>query len=157
MRFYMDSRSDRDLFRKENLGPLSTLAAFATLAIENARRFESAKREIATLMSADSSRFLVGDSPVMQELYAMIDRVSPHDLPVMITGESGTGKELVAREIHRRSLRQGKPFLALYCGNVSPELFESELFRPQERLIYRCNTRQAGARRSGRGRDAILG
>ncbi|MCL4306214.1 sigma-54-dependent Fis family transcriptional regulator [bacterium] len=125
---YLDSRSDRDLFRKENLAPLSTLAAFATLAIENARRFEHVQNEIAALKSRGSKNLIVGDSPAIRELYSLIDRVAASDLPVIITGESGTGKELVAREIHRTSQRSGKPFLALYCGNVSAELFESELF-----------------------------
>jgi Nif-specific regulatory protein len=64
----------------------------------------------------------------MKELYSLIERVSPTDLPVLITGESGTGKELVARQIHSLSSRSDKPFLALYCGNVAPQLFESELF-----------------------------
>jgi Nif-specific regulatory protein len=49
-------------------------------------------------------------------------------LPVLILGPSGTGKELAAREIHAQSVRGAKPFMALYCGNVSPQLFESELF-----------------------------
>lgn len=125
---YLDSRSDRDLFRKENLAPLSTLAAFATLAIENARRYDRARSEIAALKSNDNRRLLIGDSHPMRELYSLIARVAPNDLPVIITGESGTGKELIAREIHRTSPRANKPFLALYCGNVSSELFESELF-----------------------------
>ncbi|NUO19692.1 sigma-54-dependent Fis family transcriptional regulator [bacterium] len=125
---YLDSRSDRDLFRKENLAPLSTLAAFATLAIENARRYDRARSEIAALKSNDNKRLLIGDSHPMRELYSLIARVAPNDLPVIITGESGTGKELIAREIHRTSPRANKPFLALYCGNVSSELFESELF-----------------------------
>ncbi len=125
---YLDSRSDRDLFRKENLAPLATLAAFATLAIENARRYDRARSEIAALKSNDSKRLIVGDSHPMRELYSLISRVAPSELPVIITGESGTGKELIAREIHRTSSRATKPFLALYCGNVSSELFESELF-----------------------------
>jgi Nif-specific regulatory protein len=125
---YLDSRSDRDLFRKENLGPLATLSAFATLAIENARRYDRARNEIAALKSNDIKRLLIGDSHPMRELYGLISRIAPTDLPVIINGESGTGKELVAREIHRNSPRADKPFLALYCGNVSPELFESELF-----------------------------
>ena len=64
----------------------------------------------------------------MRELYALIDRVAAADLPVFIAGESGSGKELVAREIHQASPRAAKPFIALYCGNMSAELFESELF-----------------------------
>ena len=129
---YLDSRTDRVLFRKENLNPLSTLAAFATLAIENARRYESARKEIQKLKAdkESSARYnsLVGFAPPMQEVFSLIERVAGSDLPVFISGESGTGKELIAREIHLAGARSKKPFLALYCGNVAPQLFESELF-----------------------------
>ncbi|MBU1637317.1 sigma-54-dependent Fis family transcriptional regulator [bacterium] len=127
---YLDSRSDRGLFRNENLEPMATLAAISTLAIENARQYESAQRQIDYLKSEKQGRpyLLVGSSPAMKELNAMINRIAPTDLPVIITGESGTGKELVAREIHNGSSRKDKPFISLYCGNISPELFESELF-----------------------------
>jgi Nif-specific regulatory protein len=121
---YLDSRSDRTRFNKQNLGPLSTLAAFSTLAIENARRYDIARRASKSGISG----LMIGSSPVMQELFSLIERVATSDLPVLILGESGTGKELAAREIHQLGLRADRPFLALYCGNVSPQLFESELF-----------------------------
>ncbi len=127
---YIDSRSDRASFREENLAPLATLAAFCALAIENARRYDSARREIEELKRSGEPRNgrLIGSSPPMQELYSLIERLAKTDLPVFIYGESGTGKELVARDIHDASTRAGKPFMALYCGNVSGEIFESELF-----------------------------
>jgi len=121
---YLDSRSDRTQFSKSNLGPLATLAAFSTLAIENARRYEQARRSAGGTNAVS----LVGSSPAMQELFSLIERVAASPLPVLVLGESGTGKELVAREIHQQSARRGRPFLALYCGNVAPQLFESELF-----------------------------
>jgi Nif-specific regulatory protein len=121
---YLDSRSDRTRFHERNLAPLSTLAAFSSLAIENARRYDHARRS----HQAGDAGLLVGSSPAMQELYGLIERVAGSDLPALILGESGTGKELAAREIHDRSSRSAKPFLALYCGNVSDQLFESELF-----------------------------
>lgn len=128
---YLDSRSDRDLFREDNLGALSTLATFAALALDNARRYDSTRRELEHLKGdgTDLCRGnLIGAAPPMQRLYAFMDRVAATDLAVLISGESGTGKELVAREIHRLSPRAAKPFMALYCGNVSSELFESEMF-----------------------------
>ncbi len=127
---YLDSRSDRGLFRSENLEPLGTLAAISSLALENARQYDTARRQIDHLKSEkhNSHSQIVGSSPAMKELNGMINRVAPTDLPAIITGESGTGKELVAREIHNESGRKEKPFVSLYCGNVSPELFESELF-----------------------------
>lgn len=121
---YLDSRSDRSQFNRQNLEPLATLATFSTLAIENARRYEQAKYAQSEIKSST----LVGSSPAMQELFALIERVAASDLAVIVTGESGTGKELVAREIHQQSVRREKPFMALYCGNVAPQLFESELF-----------------------------
>jgi len=121
---YLDSRSDRTRFHERNLAPLTTLAAFSSLAIENARRYDHARRS----HQAGEAGLLIGSSPAMQELYGLIERVAGSDLPALILGESGTGKELAAREIHARSARSTKPFLALYCGNVSDQLFESELF-----------------------------
>jgi two-component system NtrC family response regulator len=71
---------------------------------------------------------LVGDSAPMQDVFRMIRRVGPSDVPVLITGESGTGKELVARAIHRQSTRKGEPFIAINCGAIPETLLESELF-----------------------------
>jgi two-component system response regulator HydG len=59
---------------------------------------------------------LVGDSPAMREVYALIERVATSDLPVLVTGESGTGKELVAKELHRRGARASGPFVAVNCA-----------------------------------------
>jgi two-component system, NtrC family, response regulator len=71
---------------------------------------------------------LVGDSAPMQDVFRMIRRVGPSDVPVLITGESGTGKELVAHAIHRQSERKGEPFVAINCGAIPETLLESELF-----------------------------
>jgi two-component system nitrogen regulation response regulator GlnG len=71
---------------------------------------------------------LVGASPAMQELYKSIALVAPTDVPVLITGESGTGKELVARAIHRHSVRKNGPFLPVCLAALSPSLIEGELF-----------------------------
>lgn len=67
-------------------------------------------------------------SPVMQEVYRMIDVVAPTNYNVILYGESGTGKEVVARMIHEKSLRRNKPFVAVDCGILSRELSGSELF-----------------------------
>jgi two-component system, NtrC family, response regulator len=71
---------------------------------------------------------LVGNSAGMEDVFRMIRRVGPSDVPVLITGESGTGKELIARAIHRRSARESEPIVAINCGAIPDTLIESELF-----------------------------
>nr|WP_297458476.1 sigma-54 dependent transcriptional regulator [uncultured Halomonas sp.] len=70
---------------------------------------------------------MLGDSVVIREVQAIIERVAPTPSAVMITGESGTGKELAARDLHRLSGRLGA-FVPINCGAISSELLESELF-----------------------------
>lgn len=67
-------------------------------------------------------------SRVMQRLIHKARKVALRSVPVLIEGESGTGKELLARAIHRASLRKAKPFIAVNCGAIPTELIESELF-----------------------------
>lgn len=70
----------------------------------------------------------IGESPVIKHLRAQIELVAASSSIVLITGESGAGKELVAREIHRKSPRQGGPFIEVNCAAIPKELIESELF-----------------------------
>ncbi|MBK0392155.1 sigma-54-dependent transcriptional regulator [Ramlibacter algicola] len=71
---------------------------------------------------------LVGRSAPMLQVYEQVARVAATSMAVFVTGESGTGKELVARSVHDMSKRRGKPFLAVNCGAISPNLIESEIF-----------------------------
>jgi transcriptional regulator with PAS, ATPase and Fis domain len=72
---------------------------------------------------------LAGASPAMRQVRQRIVRAAAHDEPVLILGETGTGKELVARSIHLLSpMRRHQPFLAVNCGAIPRELFESEVF-----------------------------
>lgn len=71
---------------------------------------------------------MVGSSEPMQHLRRTIKKLSRTQAPVFVCGESGTGKELVAREIHRQSPRASGPFVAVNCGAIPEDLFESELF-----------------------------
>lgn len=71
---------------------------------------------------------IIHRSPAMQRVVALARRVSIRSIPVLIEGESGTGKELMARAIHQASPRAAKPFIAVNCGAIPPELVESEFF-----------------------------
>lgn len=75
---------------------------------------------------------IIHRSTVMKRVIARAQRVAPRCIPVLIEGESGTGKELLARAIHRVSLRREKPFVAVNCGAIPSELLESELFGHQK-------------------------
>ncbi|HYR25500.1 MAG TPA: sigma-54 dependent transcriptional regulator, partial [Aquabacterium sp.] len=71
---------------------------------------------------------LAGDSPVMQQVRVLIDKVARSMAPVLLWGESGTGKELVARAIHDVSSRTSRPFVAVNCGAIPEQLLEAEFF-----------------------------
>jgi two-component system, NtrC family, response regulator AtoC len=79
--------------------------------------------------TALAARFgIIGTSPSITDLYAILERVADTPTTVLITGESGTGKELVARALHEHSSRKGKPFIKVNCAAIPKELIESELF-----------------------------
>ncbi len=71
---------------------------------------------------------ILGASPPMQEMYSLLDRISPSDSTVLIQGENGTGKELVARAIHRGSERRDRRFIITNCSAFNDNLLDSELF-----------------------------
>ncbi len=80
------------------------------------------------LADGESDSRLIGNSPAMQAVRAVVEQVSGNDSTVCISGESGTGKELVAALLHSRSPRREGPFVAVNCGGFSETLLESELF-----------------------------
>ncbi|GJM11669.1 MAG: sigma-54-dependent Fis family transcriptional regulator [Pseudohongiella sp.] len=88
---------------------------------------------------------LTGNSKEIQEVEALIRQVSQADSNVLLLGESGTGKEIVARAIHKLSMRAEGPFVAVNCGAIPPELLESELFGHEKGSF-------TGATNSRRGR-----
>jgi DNA-binding NtrC family response regulator len=75
---------------------------------------------------------IVGESPKMNDVFRLIDRVAPTSKPVLIQGESGTGKELVARMLQEKSDRSQNPFVTINCAALPEQLVESELFGHQK-------------------------
>lgn len=71
---------------------------------------------------------IIGNSPAVQDLFRLMQRVIKTDSTVLVMGESGTGKEIVAKSIHFNSHRLDKPFVAVHCGAIPETLLESELF-----------------------------
>ncbi|MBI4850153.1 MAG: sigma-54-dependent Fis family transcriptional regulator [Nitrospirae bacterium] len=76
----------------------------------------------------DINEEFVGSSQSILNVFSMIRKIAPTDIPVLITGESGTGKELTAMAIHERSQRRNKPFVAINCAAIPENLLEAELF-----------------------------
>jgi DNA-binding NtrC family response regulator len=100
---------------------VASLLKLATLAQEN----ESLRRRLA---SEGQFGQMLGRSAAMRRAFELADRVAPADSSVLLLGESGTGKDLLTQEIHARSPRNGKPFVAVNCAALPETLIESELF-----------------------------
>jgi two-component system, NtrC family, nitrogen regulation response regulator GlnG len=99
---------------------------------------------------------LIGRSPVMQEIYRTIARLTTADLTVMINGESGTGKELVARALHDYGKRRGGPFVAINMAAIPRELIESELFGHERGAFTGATNRSQGRFEQANGGTLFL-
>lgn len=94
---------------------------------EEVKDLKSKQREMNSILDQPFADF-IGVSPGMQNVFNTIKKVAGTDANVLILGENGTGKELVARALHRNSLRKDEPFISVDLGALSESLFESELF-----------------------------
>jgi len=102
------------------------------LTLERALSFSQTKNENRQLREIVKKEFqienLVGDSPPMQAVLNVVERVSRSDATVLISGESGTGKELIAKGIHFSGKRKDKPLIPINCAAIPENLIEAELF-----------------------------
>jgi transcriptional regulator with PAS, ATPase and Fis domain len=115
------------VLRDENgriIGAVETLTDMSDI-VQKQEEILSLRR---TLHLEEGYHGILGKTPVMQDLFELIDNVGLTDSPVMIQGDSGTGKELVARAIHDVSGRRGRPFIKVNCASLNENLLESELF-----------------------------
>jgi DNA-binding NtrC family response regulator len=99
---------------------------------------------------------LLGDSLAMREVFAILERVAPAQVTVLVEGESGTGKELAARSIHRASARATKPYVVFDCASVPSELAESELFGHKKGAFSGATQDRAGAFQRAHGGTLCL-
>jgi DNA-binding NtrC family response regulator len=99
---------------------------------------------------------LIGESLAMREIFAILEKIAPTDVPILVEGESGTGKELVARSIHNASPRASRPYVVFDCGAVPAELAESELFGHKRGAFTGASTDRDGAFASAHGGTICL-
>ena len=99
------------------------------------------KREVVKSRAPDR---MIGRSSAMERVFETIRQVAPSKATVLITGESGTGKEVAAKAIHALSLRAEKPFVAVHCAALSPQLLESELFGHEKGAFTGATERRIG-------------
>jgi DNA-binding NtrC family response regulator len=132
-----------------------TLAAEPTTDIVVALPFVAAARAASAPALGRFGR-LYGSSPVMQEVYRMIEKVAPTEATVFITGESGCGKELVARTIHERSARAHGAFVAINCGAIPQNLIEAELFGHERGAFTGANRQHRGCFERAEGGTLFL-
>ncbi len=115
---------------------------------EKNRELERKEREIERLREEAGHRGsavgIIGASRAMEEVLRKIGLVAPTRMNVLIQGESGTGKELVAREIHARSPREGRPFLPVNCAAIPENLLESEMFGHEKGAFTGAVSARAG-------------
>lgn len=108
-------------------------AAAARRALEDGIAAATSPVEVATpdaALTFDRAHYaeIIGDSPQMLAVFALLDRVAMSNIPVLIQGESGTGKELIAKAVHKNSPRRDKAFVTENCAAIPETLLESELF-----------------------------
>ncbi len=91
---------------------------------------------------------IIGQSPVMQDVFRVLARVAPTDTTVLTTGEPGTGKELLARTLHKNSRRASRPFVSINCRTIPGEFLEPEIFGHEKGALINTTN-------SGQGRVAL--
>src|SRR5436190_2637135 len=99
---------------------------------------------------------MVGTSPPMREIFALLQQAGPSKACVLVTGESGTGKEMVARTIHALSPRRQGPFFAINCAALPETLIESELFGHEKGAFTGASERRAGCFEVAQGGTLLL-
>ncbi len=132
------------------------LRATLDKALEKRAIVEENRALKAELLGRKQGGDLVGKSPAMERLRALIERVADAPSSVLVTGESGTGKELVARALHHRGVRRDRPFVVVNCGALPETLMESELFGHEKGAFTGAQRASEGLFRAANGGTIFL-
>src|SRR6184192_2984843 len=132
---------------------LRTILQNATALMGTRAELEVTRKKLRDNGSLGS---LVGASKKMQEIFRLIEMVSPSTASVLITGASGTGKELVARTVHELSPRRNKPFIPINCAAIPETLIESEIFGHEKGAFTGALERRTGCFELAEGGTLLL-
>ncbi|MCA6307081.1 MAG: sigma-54-dependent Fis family transcriptional regulator, partial [Phenylobacterium sp.] len=113
---------------------------------------------IAAVLAAvsDDNRPMIAEDVAMRAVIAMAEQVAPSEASILITGESGSGKEIVARHVHQKSRRSGKPFISVNCAAIPENLLESELFGHEKGAFTGALARRIGKFEEANGGTLLL-
>ena len=126
------------------------------VALEQLRALVKQALKVPELATATSSYQLLGESPAMQQVRALIERLARSQAPVFVTGDSGSGKELAARMIHAGGMRAEQPFIAVNCGAIPENLMESEFFGYKKGAFTGADDDRAGFFQAASGGTLFL-
>src|SRR5580765_7229595 len=130
------------------------------MRIARALRQQNLEVENVTLRQQLETKFglenIIGESPVMKEVFEMVQQVAPTRATVSLQGESGTGKELIAKAIHQLSPRVRQPMVSVHCAALSPTLLESELFGHEKGAFTGAHERRVGRFEQAQGGTLFL-
>jgi two-component system response regulator AtoC len=130
------------------------------MRIARALRGQNLEKENVSLRQQLDSKFglenIIGEAPVMKEVFEIVQQVAPTRATVLIGGESGTGKELVAKAIHQLSPRVKQPFVTVHCAALAPTLLESELFGHEKGAFTGAHERRVGRFEQAQGGTLFL-
>jgi len=105
---------------------------------------------------ADDERPMIARDPVIRQVVALADQIAPSNASILITGESGSGKEVMARYVHEKSKRAGKPFISINCAAIPDNLLESELFGHEKGAFTGAVARRIGKFEEAEGGTLLL-
>jgi two-component system, NtrC family, response regulator AtoC len=130
------------------------------MRIARALKNQNLEVENVSLRKQLDSKFglenIIGESPVMKEIFEIVQQVAPTRATVLLGGESGTGKELVAKAIHQLSPRAKQPFVTVHCAALAPTLLESELFGHEKGAFTGAHERRVGRFEQAQGGTLFL-
>ncbi len=164
---YLENNLHAGAFTRNHLYLLQTLSAHAAIALRNAELFDQVARLEERLRAENvylqekirtqhDFEEIIGESPALMRVLEQVEQVAPTDSTVLILGETGTGKELLARAIHRRSLRRDGPLITVNCGAISPGLIESEFFGHEKGAFTGAIARKIGRFELAEGGTILL-